>query len=440
MNKNDQSGSEPILRGPELDLIPLLPAEHESGCIDRHNPCRKREGANVGGGIAKESEGAKITPHPLEEAKATFRKWLEFPDGNLLDFMYGVVLANRLGGDPVWGGIVGASGDTKTEVLRSLVHPDMFHLSNLTAKTLISGLPNSMNVNKSGEEEETSLLPQLNGKILVIKDLTPLISGNRETRGEVLGQLRDAYDGSSAMAFGTGKVKRFESKFGMLFGVTPVIESCWPVINSLGERFIYYRCADGNSMAKVQAALNNSNNKDEMRKELIEASKKVIEQRMPDDIEVSKAIREQIAHLADFVAKARSPVKRDGRTEEISYAPVPEVGTRLGAQFIQLARGITAARGSNSCDDSVMKVVRHVAVSGIPRNRWRAIQELWKTTEPLGTAHIGQELRLSSGTVHRPLEDLWAFKLVDRLPGSSHKWALSDLARERLTQARLDEE
>ena len=133
--------------------------------------------------------------------------------------------------------------------------------------------------------EETSLLPKLNGKILVVKDLTPLISGNRDTRGQVLGQLRDAYDGSSAMAFGTGETKRFVSHFGMLFGVTPVIESCWPVNNALGERFLYYRCADGDSVAKITAALANSNRKREMRKALAEAASRVLDQSVPTSIE-----------------------------------------------------------------------------------------------------------------------------------------------------------
>jgi len=68
-------------------------------------------------------------------------------------------------------------------------------------------------------EKETSLLPKLdNGKILAIKDLTPLISEPGDTRAEVLGQFRDAYDGSSSKAYGTGELRAFESR---LVVVTP---------------------------------------------------------------------------------------------------------------------------------------------------------------------------------------------------------------------------
>ena len=326
------------LSKPEVD-DERLPRRRKKGKKPRRKPLR---------------EGANVTPPrvcPLEAAKRVYRKWLRLPDDRVLDFVFGVVLANRLqGGDPVWGGLVGASGDTKTEILRSLESPDdrqnrddpdriIYSLSGLTSKTLISGLPATMN-----DDREPSLLLQLKGKILVIKDLTPLITGPRDTRSEVLGQLRDAYDGYSAKSFGTGETKSFDSRFGMLFGVTPFIETCWPIINQLGERFLYYRCSDVDSLDKVRAALANSDKKHGMRAELAEAARPVLYQPIPDAVHVEDDLVERIAQLADFAAKARTPVKREGRSEIIEYAPVPEVGTRLAGQLIQLARGIAIAK------------------------------------------------------------------------------------------------
>lgn len=414
----------------------IIPENHTPQTSDTQASDASHAGANVGGDKGQPTQGANVTPHPsaLDAAKATFKKWLYLPDDRVLDFVFGVVFANRLNGDPVWGGLVGPPGDTKTEILRSLQHEGIYELTSLTPKTLISGLPNGMN-----KGEETSLLPKLDDKILVVKDLTPLISGNRETRSEVLGQLRDAYDGSSSMAFGTGETKRFESRFGMLFGVTPAIESCWPVINQLGERFIYYRCAEGDSLAKVEAAVSNSNQKREMREALAKAADRVLSQSLPPEITISDESKDQIIQLADFVAKARTPVKRAGRTEEIEYAPVAEVGTRLAGQLIQLARGITLARGQRTCNESVMDLVRYVAVSGIPQIRWRLLCFLWKAETALDTQQIGQDLRLGSGTVKRSLEELWQFDLVKRSAGkgTSHLWELSQAARLQMKAARL---
>ena len=57
--------------------------------------------------------------------------------------------------------------------------------------------------------------------------------------------------------------------------------------------------------------------------------------------------------MADFVARARTPVKREGRTGVVDYVPVPEVGTRLVGQLMQLARGIAAAREQQDVDDDI---------------------------------------------------------------------------------------
>ncbi|MFH1417160.1 MAG: hypothetical protein ABII12_02590 [Planctomycetota bacterium] len=380
------------------------------------------------------TEGAKTTPPPLEQAKAVYKKWLELPDDRILDFVFGVVFANYLGGDPVWGGIVGASGDTKTEILRSLEHDRIYTLSNLTPKTLISGLPSAMNQNV-----DPSLLPKLDGKILVVKDLTPLISGPSDLRTQILGQFRDAYDGSSSMSFGTGDTKSFKSRFGMLFGVTPVIESCWPVINALGERFLYYRCKPGDSLAKVKAAFKNSNKKTKMRKELAVAAAFILKDLGPPTPEIGRVLQEQIIQLADVVAKARTPVKRRGHTEEIEYEPTAEMGTRLVGQLTQLARGITVVRGLTACDESVMEIIRHVAASGIPTKRLKLLRALLERQDPAGSAELGTAVRLGSSTVNLDLEDLWSLGLVNRSggSGSSHMWQLSAMGRERLSASRL---
>jgi len=307
-------------------------------------------------------------------------------------------------------------------------------LSGLTEKTLISGLSKKDAVGG----KEPSLLPKLDGRILVIKDLTPLISGHANTRATVLGQLRDAYDGSSSMAYGTGAVKKFKSRFGMLFGVTPVIESCWPFINALGERFIYYRCPVGDSLQKVRAALANSSQKKVMREQLQDAAKRVLEQTTAASIHVSDEINERIANLADFVAIARTPVKRLGGKGEVAYEPSPEVGTRLGGQLIQLACGIAAARGQQALDDSIMNLVLHVARSGIMRKRVNVLAHLTLQNKPAATSDVGQAIRQGSDSTRRTLEDLWNLKLVDRLKSSNaYSWQLSALARERLEMVRL---
>ncbi len=175
-----------------------------------------------------------------------------------------------------------------------------------------------------------------------------------------------------------------------------------------------------------------------MREQLQDAAKRVLEQTTAASIDVPDEIKEKIAHLADFVAIARTPVKRHGRTEEVAYEPSPEVGTRLGGQLIQLACGIAAARGQQALDDSIMNLVLHVARSGIMRKRVNVLAHLSLQHKPAGTSDVGQAIRQGSDSARRTLEDLWNLKLVDRLKSSNaYSWQLSALARERLEIVRL---
>jgi DNA-binding MarR family transcriptional regulator len=107
--------------------------------------------------------------------------------------------------------------------------------------------------------------------------------------------------------------------------------------------------------------------------------------------------------------------------------------------LIQLARGITAARGQAVCDKSVMSIVKYVAISGIPRTRWQLIRVLWRTSDPKSSAELGQHIRLGAGTLRRTLEDLWVFGLVERTSerSSGYRWRLSDSARDSLAKAGL---
>jgi len=178
-----------------------------------------------------------------------------------------------------------------------------------------------------------------------------------------------------------------------------------------------------------------------MRKELAAAAGGVLAQRVPNDVKVPKEIEERIIHLADLVAKARTPVKRRGGTEEVEYLPEAEVGTRLAGQLIQLARGIALARGQTECDESVMNVILHVACSGIEKRRLDALGYLWRQQDLVETTLVGTALHLGCGTVNRVLEDLWSLRLVDRQDRPKamgpYKWKLSEMAVERIKEAGL---
>ncbi len=165
-----------------------------------------------------------------------YRQWLEMPNEEPLLVIIAACMANRLLGDPLWLFLVAPPGGSKSELLMSLDASDyIVSLSQLTPHALISG-------QKVGKGmEDPSLLPRLNNRMLIVKDFTAIMGMNETDRENILGQLRDAYDGKAEKYFGTGEHKTFRSKFGVIAGVTPAIEKFANQSVSLGERFLKYR-------------------------------------------------------------------------------------------------------------------------------------------------------------------------------------------------------
>jgi hypothetical protein len=153
----------------------------------------------------------KSKPITLPELYSEYQKWLHMPSLDALKIMYGGALANVLTGDPVWLFLVAPPGGMKSELLMSLSGSQRVHaLTALTPHTLISGAQYG-----GGSKGDPSLLPQLNNKIVIIKDFTTLLTMHYTQRDEIFGTLRDAYDGSTEKVFGNGVKRSYIVRFGL---------------------------------------------------------------------------------------------------------------------------------------------------------------------------------------------------------------------------------
>jgi hypothetical protein len=50
-----------------------------------------------------------------------------------------------------------------------------------------------------------------------------VLSMHREARAQIIGQLREVFDGRTEKSFGNGLRIEWEGKFGIVAGVTPII-------------------------------------------------------------------------------------------------------------------------------------------------------------------------------------------------------------------------
>ena len=102
-----------------------------------------------------------------------------------IDIVLSTAISIYLWGDPIWLLLIGPSGGGKTELLNLFKDSDdTISISRLTENTLLSG---SLDV-PSGHD----LLDAVKGKILIIKDLSPILELGSDAKKQILSTLRDA--------------------------------------------------------------------------------------------------------------------------------------------------------------------------------------------------------------------------------------------------------
>ncbi|GAG25901.1 unnamed protein product, partial [marine sediment metagenome] len=245
-----------------------------------------------------------------QKVRTEFKEWLQFPyeNTNVLDVMYGAIIANRLQGDPIWLFIVAPSGGMKTELLLSLYNsPGIYETTSLTPPALISGA-------NFGAGGDPSLIPKLNKKVLIIKDFTTVLNLNAVALDEIFGILRDAYDGHITKHFGNAIIRSYDSKFGIIAGVTPAIEIYTEQHTALGERFLRYKIQTptGSDYQNdiLMRAIDNIGHEDDMRSSLANISKEVLNHEYDNIPEVPDDILKRIIALAQWTGLMRATVIR----------------------------------------------------------------------------------------------------------------------------------
>lgn len=367
--------------------------------------------ANGGGEMstpALRSDG----PMDVGTLRSRIGAWLHLPaeDLDLIDVTLAVYKSNEMPGDPLWLLTIDASGGGKTETLRPLrARADAYFLSNLTDKTLISGYrdPNH-------PERDPSLLPKLNGKVLIIKDLSPLLSMRRESRNAILADFRDAYDGFTDQGRGNVGHVHYSSRFSVLAASTMAVERFDAIDGELGERFVKFRVRSNESANKTRQAIRNMGRDDGMRTAIERDICQFLDALPPmqQTLEIPEAFVESLTIIADFTAIARSHVPRD-RQHNLRYIPRPEVGTRLGKELAKLFLALAIVRGKPAPNCEELRTVARVAEDSLPPNRLALLRALRSATAGLRISELAGLTGLPRTTVAQVAQDLKVLQLAD---------------------------
>lgn len=367
-------------------------------------------------------QGNGKTALTIGETLEVFKRWLILPDEQPILAVLGTVAANLLPGDPVWTGLIAPPSSAKTEILNSLLSlPDVVQAATVTPAGLLSGTPKK----QRDKGAKGGLLQQIGEfGVIVWKDFGSLLSMHPETKAETLAALREVYDGAWTRHLGTdgGKTLSWKGKLGLVFAATGVIDSHHAVIGSMGDRFLFSRLAPTEGRVQFARALDHVGaTTKQMRKELAEAVAALFARRRSNPQPISKEEANEIGDTISLVVRLRGPVARDPRTKEIDAIYGAEGTARVGLALERLLAGLDTLGVDRK---SAMRTVLSVAMDSVPPQRRAAYQCVCKYGD-VKTSDVAVELGLPTNTARRVLEDLTAYRLLERQslgPGTADRW------------------
>lgn len=330
--------------------------------------------------------------------------------------------------------IIGPPSNAKTELLRALdEYPDAVFVSTLTDKTIVSGLKP-----KAGMPDP-SLIHKLDGRTMVLKDFTSVLSMRPEKQAEILGQLRELYDGKYNSFWGNGKVIDWRGHVGLLGACTPVYDKHYGVIGSLGDRFLLYRTEECDAEAMAHMAQSMVGRDIDMRAEIRDAVHKFLHQFQDVTnlhFEVDVRSNAQIVSLACFCAYGRTAVDRNYRDRTIEYEPLPEGTARLTKQFMQIGMALALIHDKDRIDGEIYEIVKKIGRDLLPGRRLSIIRELFHKgcTQDQGawmkTGEIADRLNVPTNTAKMTAEDLMVVRVLQRdrdgeKENSPYRWRLT---------------
>ena len=201
--------------------------------------------------------------HKLTKTLGTY---LHLDDPWVVDAVLATVVANLQGEEPLWLLVVNPPSTGKTELVQMFKHVKTCgFLAEVTENAFLSGRKGDSPETVPGGDRHNSLLhrwtdPNIRGvlplvRVMLVQDLTGLITVDRKKRDAVFGQLRQIFDGRLVKATGMGEDLLWEGYLGLLGAVTPAIDEVAELNSILGERFVLYRPLRVNIEAEAMRAL-----------------------------------------------------------------------------------------------------------------------------------------------------------------------------------------
>lgn len=370
------------------------------------NDILREKGAD---GLREAFDKGHATPS-LADVHKLARTWFgEDYDLAILDAVLATAAAERLKGDPLWLLVIGGPGNTKTETVSALAGCGAQITSTIASEgALLSATPRKSRVKTA----TGGLLRRIGDRgLLVIKDVTTILSADHNVRASVLAALREVYDGLWERNVGSdgGQTLTWNGRIAVVGAVTTAWDTHHAVVSALGDRFVLIRSSSttGRRTAGAQA-LRNVGREAEMRAELAHAAGKIISGINPRrSFNLTEDEESSILDVADIVTLARTSIEADYQGNPID-AHAPEMPTRFAKQLKQLMRG-TLAIGMDRKE--ALRLAIRCARDSIPPIRMVILADVSEHPHSK-VAEIRKRLQRPRMTVDRTLQGLQLLELL----------------------------
>jgi DNA-binding transcriptional ArsR family regulator len=334
-------------------------------------------------------------------------------DMQVADSVLAVAATNKLAGDPPWLMVISGSGNAKTESVNSVSNvPRTIAVSTIASQgAMLSAI-------KKGRGATGGLLRRIGDEgILVIKDFTSIISGDRKARTEILAALREVHDGEWNRDVGlSGGLKlTWKGRIICICACTTSWDSAYTVISSMGPRFVTIRSsARVGRIAAGRRAIHNAGNETAIREKINKAVAALIARAHlpPRDAFLMGDEENKIINAADIVTLARTGVEVDYQGNVIDCHE-PEMPTRFSKQLVLIFRGALAIGIGRT---PALALAIRCARDSIPPIRLAVLRDLTNhDIEDCRVTDIAKRLRKPWTTVRRTLDALYVLGLVIKI-------------------------
>jgi hypothetical protein len=355
-------------------------------------------------GIEIRGAGVIASITALDRVRGAFRRWLgDEYDIDVIHAVLATAAAERLNGDPLWLLVVSGSGAAKTETVQTLEGAGAIITSTIASEAaLLSGTSRR----ERGKDATGGLLRRLGEHgILVIKDVTSILSMHRDTRAALLAALREIHDGRWERNIGTdgGRTLTWQGRLTIVGAVTTAWDRAHDVVASMGDRFVVLRMDSTQGRQSAgRRAIGNTGSEIEMRAHLAESVGALVKSVDTNTLPVvNQDESDLLLAAADLVTLVRTGVDYDYRGDVID-AHAPEMPTRFAKQLTQMVRGAIAIGLERS---EALRLALRCARDSMPPLRLAILEDV--AAHPgARTPDVRRRLNKPRNTVDRQLQAL----------------------------------